>query len=197
MRRFLSCRPVLLTGVALLMTLASGCVPVVLAGATSAGMGAASERGLGNKIDDNTMEADISSRLFQDNVDLFNAVDVTVYKGQALLNGSVPTEEARARAEELTWAAGGVSNVYNALEVGPAQKTIDYASDRWISTQIDAELTFGKGINNLNYFVKTYKGVVYLIGTAESEEELDKVLTIARGTSRVKQVVQYIQVRPS
>jgi osmotically-inducible protein OsmY len=178
-------------------TTLSGCVPVILAGGTSAGMGLASDRGLGTKIDDNGIQADISSRLYKHNVDLFNQVDLTVYKGQVLMNGSVPDEGARAKAEEIAWAAPGVQNVFNVLEVGPGQGTRDYAKDRWISTEIDANATFSKGINNLNFFVKTYNGVVYLLGTAESQSELDKMLTIARGTSGVKKVVQYVQVRPS
>ena len=113
------------------------------------------------------------------------------------MNGSVPDEGARAKAEEIAWSAPGVQNVFNVLEVGPGQGTRDYAKDRWISTEIDANSTFSKGINNLNFFVKTYNGTVYILGIAESQEELDKMLTIARGTSGVKKVVQYVQVRPS
>jgi osmotically-inducible protein OsmY len=96
----------------------------------------------------------------------------------------------------LSWAAVGTQNVFNVLEVGSGQKIGAYANDRWISTKIDTEMTISKGINNLNYFVKSYQGVVYLLGTAESQQELDKVLTIARGTKGVSKVVQYIQVRP-
>jgi osmotically-inducible protein OsmY len=169
---------------------------VVAAGGTSAGMGLASNRGLGAKIDDNALQAEISSKLYQHNVDLFNDVDLTVYKGQVLMVGTVPTEEARAKAEELSWAAVGTQNVFNVLEVGSGQKIGAYANDRWISTKIDTEMTISKGINNLNYFVKSYQGVVYLLGTAESQQELDNVLTIARGTKGVSKVVQYIQVRP-
>ncbi len=176
--------------------LMTGCIPVVAAGGTSAGMGLASNRGLGAKIDDNALQAEISSKLYQHNVNLFNDVDLTVYKGQVLMVGTVSTEEARAKAEELSWAAVGTQNVFNVLEVGTGQKIGAYANDRWISTKIDTEMTISKGINNLNYFVKSYQGVVYLLGTAESQQELDKVLTIARGTKGVSKVVQYIQVRP-
>jgi len=55
-----------------------------------------------------------------------------------------------------------------------------FASDAWISTQIESKLLFTKDIKSVNYSVETIDGVVYLMGIAQDREELDAVTQIAK-----------------
>ncbi|MDP5370565.1 MAG: BON domain-containing protein, partial [Pseudomonadota bacterium] len=70
-----------------------------------------------------------------------------------------------------------------------------YAQDSWITTQLKSKLLFGDDIRSLNYSLKTVGGVAYILGVAQSKEELDKVLDIASKTSGVTKVVNYTRVR--
>jgi Flp pilus assembly secretin CpaC len=54
---------------------------------------------------------------------------------------------------------------------------------------------FDDKINSLNLSVKTENSVVYLMGTAQTQEEADYAVSIARDVSGVKKVMNYLQVR--
>jgi len=50
-------------------------------------------------------------------------------------------------------------------------------------------------VNSLNYFMKTVAGTVYIMGTAESQEEMESVKLLLSTTNGVKQVVIYVNVK--
>ena len=49
-------------------------------------------------------------------------------------------------------------------------------------------------MQSLNYSIDTVQGVVYLMGVAMNQQELDKVTQIARTIPNVKQVVNYVKM---
>ncbi len=50
-------------------------------------------------------------------------------------------------------------------------------------------------MREINYTITTVKGVVYIIGTARSKAELDRVVDRARNIGDVKRVVSYVRIR--
>ncbi len=47
----------------------------------------------------------------------------------------------------------------------------------------------------MNYSIETVNGVVYLIGVAQSQEELDRVINHARQISYVRRIVSHVRIK--
>ena len=54
---------------------------------------------------------------------------------------------------------------------------------------------FTGDVRSVNYTIDTVNGSVYLIGSARSQAELDKVTDVARNVPNVKRVVSYVEIR--
>lgn len=180
-----------------LLALAGCTAPeIVMGGAATVGVMAADERSVGTVIDDATIEADISRRYFDYHVDnLFRPVSVEVNEGRVLLTGTVKNTELAIEAVKLAWQADGVREVINEIEVGEGGDVGDYARDAWIATQLRSDLLFDKEIYALNYNIEVENATVYLIGLAQDQAELDRVVEHARTVPRVRKVVSYVRLK--
>jgi osmotically-inducible protein OsmY len=87
-----------------------------------------------------------------------------------------------------------VAEVINEIEVVDPGGVEAYAYDVWISTQLRTKLLFDKEIMSINYSVETVGGTVYLMGFAESLDELMRVEAHARNLPYVRRVVSYVRV---
>ena len=70
-------------------------------------------------------------------------------------------------------------------------QTVD---DFWIETKIKAQLITGQNITSVNYFYRSVKNQVYVIGKAKSQLENNQVLQIIKETKGVESVTQHIEV---
>jgi osmotically-inducible protein OsmY len=68
------------------------------------------------------------------------------------------------------------------------------SSDTWVTTQIKSKILFAEEIRSLNYSIKTVAGVVYVMGLAQNQKELDHVLKIVSETKSVSKVVNYVKL---
>jgi osmotically-inducible protein OsmY len=174
----------------------SGCVGLAATGASSLGVAAAEERSMGTIVDDKTIYAEITHLFLQSDVnDLLTNVDVRVNEGRILLTGVTPKPETAVEAVRLAWLAQGVREVINEIRTGTQNNTASYARDQWIETQIEARLLATKGVMSINYTVEVVEGVVYLLGIAQNQQELKNVTHIASLTKGVRRVVSYVRLK--
>lgn len=178
--------------------LVTGCLaPLVIGGGAAVGTLAVREKGVTGTMSDSQISMVIKAKLYSFDTDMHARVTVNVEGGEVLLTGSVQKQEWPIEAERIAWEASGVKKVLNNIEI------VDnddigvgiYAQDSWITTQLKSKLLFGDDIRSINYSIKTVGGVAYIMGIAQSKEELDKVLEIASKTSGVTKVVNYTKVR--
>lgn len=180
------------------LALASSCVPVaIVGGAGLVGYSMVQERTVGDAIDDIAIETEINALLLSEkDKDAFMHVDIDSVEGRVLLTGTVPTRQAKIELYKLAWRPDAVKEVINELSVTDdefsAQK---YASDAWVSAQIESQLLFAKDVASVNYSVETINGVVYLMGVAKNKEELKKVADITSTVSGVERVVSYVRIK--
>jgi osmotically-inducible protein OsmY len=127
--------------------------------------------------------------------ELAHDLSVTVYDGRVLLTGRVPKEEWHDAAVKGAWRADGVKEVYNEITVGPDTHFMDDARDTVISSRLRGDLVADGHVKSINITVKTEDGVVYVIGSARSQEELDRVTNYARNIPNVRRVVSYVRIR--
>ncbi len=167
----------------------------VVGGVATVGVTVAQERSAGDAVDDGVITFVINERLLNFHVDLFQAVGVEVYEGRVLLTGSVPKPDDRIEAVRIAWLADGVTEVLNEIQVTDRGGLVDYAHDTWITTQLRSKLLLDKDVRAINFNVETVNGVVYLIGIAQDQAELERVTNHARTITNVVKVVSHARLK--
>ena len=173
--------------------LLSSCTPIGLAAGAGATLGIASakEGGISSSATDLRIKAAISEKWFSYKVDTFTKLSLTVDQGRVLITGTVQNPDDRVEAVRLAWQVSGVKQVINEIRVADSEGVQGMVKDGWISTRLRTAMTFDKAIHSINYSIDTVNGIVYLMGVSRSQEELDKVIALARTIPGVKQVISY------
>ncbi len=116
----------------------------------------------------------------------FETSAIEVYEGRVLLTGRVATEDMRAEAVKLAWSVDSTKDVINELLVRrePPQR---YGQRQLDYRQADLK----KSPLMRKYFPSTIRskpwaGVIYLIGIAQDQAELDRVINHARSIDSVQ-----------
>jgi len=173
----------------------TGCVPLVVgAAATPVVVAAHEKRGVRGFASDTAIRAQINNLWLQHSIDLFQNVRLRVDQGRVLLTGRTADPQTRLDAVRLAWQADGVREVINEIQVDNESGIIDSAKDTWINTQLRTRITFDGAVSSQNYSIDTVNGVVYLMGWAKSQDELDRVIGHARAIPNVQRIVNYVQL---
>lgn len=177
-------------------SLSSGCVAATGMVAAAGGMVAVQDRTIGRSLDDATASNTVKARLMALDNAAYMRVDVEMAQGQLLLSGTTPTPEHKAMAERIAWSVAGIDEVANEIVVGRAPGMIRSSLDNFITAQVRAKILSDSQVKGVNYNIETQKGVVYLMGLARSEEELQRAAEAASMVRGVERVVSYVIVRP-
>ena len=174
----------------------SSCSPIgAAAGAGAAlGVGAAREGGLGTAASDLKIKAFISDKWFKYDLQTFAKLNLTVNQGRVLVTGIVQNPDDRVEAIRLAWQVDGVKQVINEIRVAQSEGLPGYVRDQWITTRLRTVITFDRDIQSINYSIDTVAGTIYLMGVAQNQAELNKVIETARTIPNVQQVVSYVKM---
>lgn len=92
-------------------------------------------------------------------------IEVEMDKGKAILSGSVPTEEDKAKVAEIAGKIDGVDTVVNKLTVTPALKDkLAKKQDESIAHVVRDRLSRSETLKAVGFDVKSENGIVYLSG---------------------------------
>lgn len=158
------------------------------------GISAAQEGGLSRAYSDTKIKVNINEAWFQYNVDAFRKLSTTVNQGRVLITGVVQDPQHRVEAVRLAWQVQGVKQVINEIRVAESGGITGFVKDGWITSRLRTALTFDRGVQSINYSIDTVQGIVYLMGVAQNQAELNRVIETARTISGVKQVVSYVKL---
>ncbi|CEI85043.1 Transport-associated domain [Ehrlichia minasensis] len=154
------------------------------------------DRSVGDTIDDTAILIRINKALFK--VGLFPQVTVKVSEGRVLLLGHVKSLDDQITAEKVSWQQKDVREVVNEITVDKGSINLkETAIDAAISAQVKARILSQSKVKSMNYSVNTIDRIVYLMGIAQDQEELNKVVSIAQKVKKVKQVVSYVRLKDS
>ena len=173
----------------------SACAPVVIGGAASAGVALAQERSVGAAVDDVSITFQIKDKMLNQSDELFGRISVDIVEGRVLLAGNVLEPDDRVEAVRIAWQVAGVREVYNEIEVRDRGSAIDYLRDVRISTELRFKLLADRDVSAINYNVETVNGVVFLMGIAQSDAELERVTGHARTIAGVQRVVSFVVLK--
>ncbi|MAI12357.1 MAG: hypothetical protein CBD27_12645 [Rhodospirillaceae bacterium TMED167] len=185
-------------GAALLVMIAivglSGCTAFIGAGA-GVGVAAVQERGIKGRTQDLRLEALVLNRFLSAGLKLTATIGVEVYEGRVMLTGATEDTKLSDEAVKLAWQVNGVIDVINEIKFDKNASAMDFAEDVWITTQLKSNLTFDMDIIAINYAVETVKGTVYLIGIAQNQRELDRVIAHASAIKHVINVISHVRLK--
>lgn len=171
----------------------TGCLAAAVGTAGAVGVAAVQERTMGEAVDDATASNEIKAKLLSEGG--YGEVDVEVANGLALLSGRVSTPEMRVRAEDIAWSSTRILDVANEIVIEEPGGFMANASDELITARVRSSLIAARDIKSVNYNIETYDGVVYLMGIARSNEELEQAAERASVVRGVQRVVSYVRVR--
>ena len=173
----------------------SGCQTAFITGASKAVLIDKEERSFNNYVEDTIILAQLKNLYFSNNEMIFFNVSVDVVEGRILLTGTVNQIDQRIEATKLAWGIVGVIEVINEIQINNDESILDYADDLIMKTKINAQLLLEQDVLNINYSVEVVNGIVYLIGIAQNQVELDMVITISKNTYGVQNVISYVRLK--
>ena len=171
------------------------CSQVIVGGVASTGMVMVQERSSKQAAIDIIIKAKIEEAMFSNDYDnLFSKVRVIVYEGRVLLVGTVLEENIKEKADQISWNTKNVKEVANYITIGK-NDLIDYVKDTRISLELRAKMLTDKEVSEVNFSVTTENRILYLVGIAQNNKELNKVLEHASNIAGVKKIVNLIDLK--
>ncbi|MGH6980896.1 MAG: BON domain-containing protein [Stellaceae bacterium] len=173
----------------------SGCVAVAVGGAAVGGYAVVAEDlSPQQQMRDYGIKAEVQAAWGNFNQEMAHRLDATVFDGRVLITGRVPDRRWREEAVRRAHRVSGVHRVFDETEVGPDTHFIDSAKDTWITTQLRGELVADLAVKSINYTIKTFDRVTFIMGIARSQAELDEVIRHARTIAGVRRVTPFIRL---
>ena len=195
MKNFLKNKVISFFIVVLSSWLFASCSQVIIGGATSTGMVIVQERSSKQAAIDILIKAKIEEAMFSDDYDkLFSKVRVLVYESRVLLVGTVVEENIKEKADQISWNTKNVKEVANYITVGK-NDLIDYFKDTRISLELRAKMLTDKEVSEVNFSITTENRILYLVGIAQNNKELNKVIEHASNIAGVKKIVNLIKLK--
>ena len=167
----------------------AGCTTV-----TTAGIKKGDERNFARSVNDVSAERVIKARMRRADGFKLKGVNVDVREGIVLLAGNVPRQEDRIEAERIAWSAPRVDQVGNEILMKDKQGFVRNTKDGLLTTSVKTRLTADKYVKSRNINVESHDGVVYLLGVARNQAELERAAQIASQTRGTREVISYVKV---
>ncbi len=172
----------------------TACVPVIVGGAAASGAMAADRRTSGVYVEDENIELK-ATKSIHDALGEAAHVNITSYKGNVLLTGEVPDENAKTKAGNLATSISSVRNVTNELAISPKTSIGSRANDAYLTSKVKVRFVSENRFQANYVKVITENGVVYLMGYV-TQKEADDAVEITRNTGGVNKVVKVFEYLP-
>ena len=182
-----------------LITCLSGCASTLLGGAAVVGLASVQERSIKDAAIDMKLGLQLQKKLFTLSKEkLFSSVDVIIIEQRVMMIGNVESQELRDLASQAAWEISPkIKDVLNEITIGEKSTIISEAKDARISLSLSGLLIGDSDISDINFNHSVSEQVIFLIGIAQNDEELNKVINHARTVKGVKKVINHIILKSS
>jgi osmotically-inducible protein OsmY len=179
--------------VSILLILLSSCVGVSSTGIFGTGVSVALDpRTIGTQMDDSIMQKNLTARILLKDKKYFISVKSKILDGRIFLTGKVDNPEEKLLLTKLAWETKGTRSVRNDIKIKEEYDIKRSAKEILITSQLRTALILNKNIKATNYQIDTYKKKIYIYGIAITSNEKDLVISEAKETPDVKDVVSSI-----
>jgi osmotically-inducible protein OsmY len=168
---------------------------MAVGGGATAATAASEERGFGQAVNDNGIMLEITNAMLNTDARMLRQVDVEVHEGRVLLAGRVDKPETRVTAVRLAWQQPNVVEVIDEIKVAETEDLGEYAHDVWLAQELRNTLLIDSRVRSINYNVDCVAGTIYLMGVAQDQAELQRVIDHARDISYVRGVVSFVRLK--
>lgn len=155
------------------------------------------DRAISDDYNDTKLNVVIRNALSQRKLSYAVDIELTVFEGAVLLNGALPDEAYIDEVIKTVWQIDGVKKVYNYIRLDEPLSIEKVNEDAAVSAKIRYELSITQGVSSVNYKITMENGVVYLMGIAENQAELDRVVAVIKNTINVSDIVILMRFQKS
>lgn len=155
----------------------------------------ASSRSLDESVTDLSANAELKSVLFADRTHDYNDIDITLFEGRLMLTGTMRSEEGRKKLIENAWKADGVDQVIDEVIIASKTSVGQGFEDTRIDQTLRAKMLADGDVTSGRYKIAVSNAVVYLLGAARSQRELDRAIELARSVGGAEKVVSHVMLR--
>ena len=157
---------------------------------------AMADKTAGNMVDDGAIATSVKASLLAEKGVPSSDVNVEVYKGVVLLSGFVKTQAEKDAAGKVAKNVKDVASVRNQIAVHPATSMGTKLDDTMLVSKVKAALVDAKDVKSGQINVEARGGIVQLGGFVTGEKMKERAISVAKGVSGVKQVVDALFVKP-
>ena len=182
-----------------LITYLSGCASTLVGGAAVVGLASVQERSIKDAAIDIKLGVQLQEKLFKLSTEkLFAYIDIIIVEQRVMMIGNVESQKLRDLASQAAWEVSPkIKDVLNEITIGKKSTIISEAKDARISLSLSGLLLGDSDISDINFSHSVSKQVIFLIGIAQDDEELNKVINHARTVKGVKKVISHIILKSS
>lgn len=152
------------------------------------------ERGASGYLEDTKLRLLLNEALLIKGSDVperVEQVEFMVDRGRVLLLGMVDNLKTKAKAVAMVRKVPGIRTILTEIEIGP-ETGMSYAKDAILGQRFEALLLLDPYIFSQNYHIKAVNGIIYVLGTARSQKEVERLLEHADGL-QARRVVLHVQ----
>lgn len=172
-------------------TLLSGCAPVAAVTLSASAIDVATrDKNVGGSLSDADIRTKINMMWFENCPRMHRRISVSVKDGTAFLRGSLNDKNSKLKALSLTWKVEGVTQIIDHLKV----TVVKNDQDNRVEKDIYEALKNDHSLNENRFNILVIDGNVYLLGYALTENEKERVMSIAHNLSNNQRLVDYIKV---
>ena len=182
-----------------LITYLSGCASTLVGGAAVVGLASVQERSIKDAAIDIKLGVQLQEKLFKLSTEkLFAYIDIIIVEQRVMMIGNVESQKLRDLASQAAWEVSPkIKDVLNEITIGKKSTIISEAKDARISLSLSGLLIGDSDISDINFSHSVSKQVIFLIGIAKDDEELNQVIHHARTVKGVKKVISHIILKSS
>lgn len=180
-----------------LLIFSTSCVETIVAGSAATGVLVMRQKTLADTRHDIAIAANLGAEFIKNGLkNPGSSINVTVNEGRVLLTGIARDPQKAKLASDLAWKVENVKEVIDEIQLSEnnlrprdfSQAFFDYG----LTLEIEAKLLLLREVASVNYKITTVNKVVYLIGLAADDEELQKVLTKISKVRGVEKIVNHV-----
>jgi hyperosmotically inducible protein len=146
---------------------------------------------------DGLVHATLRAKIAAIDVDAATSVGIAVHQGHVTLTGTVRSAKERDELVRTAKSIKGVSAVDDELRIDPEMRgAADKAGDLALTAKVTTALAAQTGVNAIDVKASARNGVVTLRGSVPTAAIKSTMLSAARKTRGVRNVIDDITVKP-
>lgn len=120
-------------------------------------------------------------------------IEITVFEGEVMLNGALPTLSDIEKVVEIAWRPEHVTKVYNHIRIQKPSDILSTSEDAFLASSVRTRLILTQNITSVNYKITVDDKVLYIMGISKNQEEFNAVINTIYASQGIEQVISHVR----